>query len=135
MAKAQETLEDVDKLINSCHFKEGIKSAMSLAQQANRYLDDKAPWKAIKEDKQASATSTYVAISVLAALKTVLYPFLPFSSEKLHKYLGFDGSIATNGWRVQSVEVGHKLMAPEPLFRKLDDSIVEEETTRLGSGG
>jgi methionyl-tRNA synthetase len=135
MAKAQETLKDVDRLINGCHFKEGIKAAMALAQEANRYLDDKAPWKAIKEDKQASATATFVALSVLAALKTVLYPFLPFSSEKLHKFLGFDGSIETNGWRVQSVAAGQKLKMPEPLFRKLDDSIVDEETRRLGSGG
>jgi len=135
MAKAQETLSDIDKSINGCHFKEGIKAAMSLAQQANRYLDDKAPWKAIKEDRQASATSTYVALSVLAALKTVFYPFLPFSSEKLHKYLGFNDTIETNGWQVQSVPAGQKLTAPEPLFRKLDDSIVEEETTRLGNGG
>jgi methionyl-tRNA synthetase len=72
---------------------------------------------------------------VLAALKTILYPFLPFSSEKLHKFLGFDGSIETNGWRVQSIVAGQKLLSPEPLFRKLDDSIIDEETSRLGGGG
>jgi len=135
LAKAQETLNDIDRLIYGCHFKAGIKAAMSLAQEANRYLDDKAPWKAIKEDKQASATATFVALSVLAALKTILYPYLPFSSEKLHKFLGFDGSVETNGWQVQSVVVGQKLTAPQPLFRKLDDSIIDEETSRLVFGG
>jgi len=133
MVKAQAALDDVDKLLYQCHFKEGIKAAMSLAQEANRYLDDKAPWKAIKQDNQASATAIYVALSVLAALKTVLYPFLPFSSERLHKFLGFDGSIETNGWQVQSPVPGQKLLAPEPLFHKLDDSIVTEETSRLVS--
>jgi methionyl-tRNA synthetase len=132
LAKAQKTLGDVDGLIYNCHFKEGIKAAMSLAQETNRYLDDKAPWKTIKEDKQASATAIYVALSVLAALKTVLYPFLPFSSDKLHQYLGFSGAIETNGWQIQQVKVGQKLLEPEPLFRKLDDSIVAEETSRLG---
>jgi len=135
LAKAQATLEDVDKLLYWCHFKEGIKAAMALAQEANRYLDDKAPWKAVKENKQASATAIYIALSVLAALKTVLYPFLPFSSERLHKFLGFDGSIETTGWQAQSPVPGQKLLAPEPLFHKLDDSIVAEETSRLGSGG
>jgi len=133
MAKAKETLDQVDKLIHSCHFKEAIKTAMALAQEANRYLDDKAPWKAIKQDRQAAATSVFVALSVLAALKTVLYPFLPFSSEQLHKYLGFGGSVETSGWQVQAVPVGQKLIMPEPLFRKLDDSVVEEETARLGA--
>jgi methionyl-tRNA synthetase len=134
IAKAQATLDDVDKLIYRCRFKEGIKAAMSLAQEANRYLDDKAPWKTLKQDSQASATSVYVALSVLAALKTIFYPFLPFSSERLHKYLGFDGSIQTAGWQVQSLMVGQKLLEPEPLFRKLDESIVAEETSRLLSG-
>jgi methionyl-tRNA synthetase len=132
VAKAQETLNEVDGLIHSCHFKEGIKAAMSLAQEANRYLDDKSPWKVIKEDRQSAATAVYVVLSVLAALKTVLYPFLPFSSEKLHKFLGFDGSIEANGWKVQTVAAGQKLVMPEPLFKKLDDSIIEEETRRLG---
>jgi len=134
MVKAQAALDNVDRLLYQCHFKEGIKAAMSLAQEANRYLDDKAPWKAIKQDNQASATAIYVALSVLAALKTVLYPFLPFSSERLHKFLGFDGSIETNGWQVQSPVPGQKLLAPEPLFHKLDDSIVAEETSRMVSG-
>jgi len=135
LAKAQATLQDVDNHLCVCHFKEGMKAAMALAQEANRYLDDKAPWKAIKENKQASATAIYVTLSVLAALKTVLYPFLPFSSEKLHKFLGFDDSIKTTGWQVQSPVPGQKLPVPEPLFHKLDDSIVAEETSRLGSGG
>jgi methionyl-tRNA synthetase len=130
--KAKETLNNVDELIHSCHFKEGIKAAMALAQEANRYLDDKSPWKVIKEDTKAAATSVYVALSVLAALKTVLYPFLPFSSDKLHRFLGFDGSIEDTGWQVQKVVAGQKLVMPEPLFKKLDDSIVEEETGRLG---
>ncbi len=134
MTKAQAALDDVDKLIYQCHFKEGIKAAMSLAQEANRYLDDKAPWKTLKQDRQASATAVYVALSVLAALKTIFYPFLPFSSERLHKYLGFDGTIETTGWQIQSLVVGQKLLEPEPLFHKLDDSIVAEETNRLLSG-
>lgn len=130
--KAHETLENVDKLLYRCHFKEGIKTAMSLAQEANRYLDDKAPWKAIKQDRQAAAKAIYVALSVLSALKTVLYPFLPFSSERLHRYLGFTDGIETGGWKFQSLPVGQKLPPPEPLFGKLDDSIVSEETSRLG---
>jgi len=134
LAKAQETLQNVDRLLYGCHFKEGIKAAMVLSQEVNRYLDDKAPWKTIKQDKQASATAIYIALSVLAALKTVLYPFLPFSSEKLHKFLGFDGSIETAGWQVQSPVPGQKIPEPKPLFHKLDDSIVAEETSRLGTG-
>ena len=105
---------------------------MSLAQEANRYLDEKSPWKTIKEDRQAAATALYVAITVLSALSTVLYPFLPFSSQKLHELLGFKGNVEGNGWQLHSPPPGQRLLPPEPLFYKLDEELVAEETAQLG---
>ena len=132
LGKAKETMNIVDGLLYQCHFKEAIRSAMSLAQEANRYLEEKSPWKAIKENRQGAATSLYVALNVISHLKTILYPFLPLSSEKLHHYLGFQGSIEAGGWRASPVSPGQKLLFPEPLFSKLDEGLVEEETSRLG---
>ena len=132
LAGARNTLESVDGLLHGCHFREAIRTIMALAQEANRYLDDKSPWKKIKEDRQAAATSLYVALNVITSLKTVLYPFLPFSSQRLHEYLGFTGSIEGYGWNWQELPPGQKLLSPQPLFPKLDDSLVEEETRKLG---
>ena len=129
---AEDTLNTMDGLLYHCHFKEAIKSAMSLAQETNRYLDDKSPWKTIKLDRQAAATALYVAIVVLSCLRTALYPFLPFSSQKLHEFLGFKGSIEKDGWQLRLPKPGQELLPPKPLFSKLDDSLVEEETARLG---
>jgi len=129
---ARETLNNMDGLLSQCHFKQAIMAGMGLAHQANRYLDDKSPWKVIKEDRQVAATSLYVALNVICQLKTMLYPFLPFSSQKLHEYLGFAGKIEDYGWDWQDLPVGQKLGEPKPLFTKLDDGLVEEETARLG---
>ena len=125
------TLDSVDKLLYRCEFKEAIKEAMSLAQEANRYLDEQAPWKTIKTERKTSAKSVYTALSILAALKTVFYPFLPFSSERLHSFLGFDGSVREGGWKIQVLPPGQKLRQPQPLFVKLDEDIVAEESSRL----
>jgi len=105
---------------------------MSLAQETNRYLEEKSPWKTIKQDRQASATALYVAVTVLSALSTVLYPFLPFSSQKLRELLGFKGSVEDSGWQLSVPPPGQKLLPPEPLFSKLDEKLAEEETSRLG---
>jgi methionyl-tRNA synthetase len=126
-------LEKVGESIAKCSFKQGIQAAMALAAQANRYLDEKAPWKKIKEDKNAAATSLYTAINVISRLKTMLSPYLPFSSQKVHEYLGFDGKVEDAGWKPQPVAAGQKLREPKPLFTKLDESIIEEETKRLGT--
>jgi len=130
--KAKDTLNTMDELLYHCHFREAIRSAMSLAQETNRYLDKKSPWKTIKQDRQASATALYVAISVLSCLRTALYPFLPFSSQKLHELLGFKGSIEGDGWQLHMPAPGQKLLPPQPLFSKLDEGLIEEEANRLG---
>jgi methionyl-tRNA synthetase len=132
MAQAGETLNTVGDFIAQCRFKQGMMAAMSLAQEANRYLDDKSPWKVIKDDKPAAATSLYVALGVISALKVVLYPFLPFSSQKLHQMMGFDGTIEDDGWKLRLPTGRQKLGEPEPLFVKLDEKLIEEETARLG---
>ena len=130
--KTENTLSTMDRLLYHCHFKEAIRSAMSLAQETNRYLDEKSPWKTIKQDRQASATALYVTISVLSCLRTALYPFLPFSSQKLHEYLGYKGKVEDYGWQTAWPTPGQKLLPPEPLFSKLDEDLADEETSRLG---
>jgi methionyl-tRNA synthetase len=130
LVKAEETLKNVGELISQCHFKQGIMAAMALAQEANRYLDDKSPWKIIKEDRENAATSLYVALGVISALKTALCPFLPFSSQKLHQMLGFDGG--EDGWKLRLPSGGQRLGEIEPLFVKLDEKLVDEETAKLG---
>lgn len=132
IGKAEATLSEVDRLLSRCSFREAIKQAMSLAQAGNRYLDDQAPWKTIKVDPESSAKSVYTVLSLVSVLKTVLYPFLPFSSEKLHTFLGFEGTVADFGWECTFPVGGQKLREPEPLFAKLDDSVIEVETNRLG---
>jgi methionyl-tRNA synthetase len=131
--EAEITLGSVDKLLYRCEFKEAIKQAMSLAQASNRYLDEQAPWKTIKTARKTSATSVYTALSTLTALKTAFYPFLPFSSERLHSFLGFDGSVKERGWGIQFLPPGQVLRQPQPLFVKLDEDIIAEESSRLNS--
>lgn len=130
--KAERTLETMDSLLSQCKFKDAIKAAMTLAQEANRYLDDKSPWKLIKQDADAAAAALHTAMVVISALKTVMYPFLPFSSQKVHEYLGFEGSVQDSGWKLEIPPPGQSLRQPEALFTKLDDSIVPAEQRRMG---
>jgi methionyl-tRNA synthetase len=130
--RASELFNEVGKLLAGCHFKQATLTAMSLAHETNRYLDEKSPWKAIKEDRQGAASSLYVALVVISCLKTLLYPFLPFSSQKLHQLLGFEGKAEDKGWQLESPSPGQKLLKPEPLFSKLDEKLAEEETSHLG---
>ncbi|NIN64414.1 MAG: methionine--tRNA ligase [Anaerolineae bacterium] len=155
--KVEEAFEPVGNLIGRARFKAALAEVMAVAHEANRYLDDKEPWKVIKEDRQAAATTVYVMLGVINSLKILFYPFLPFSSQKLHEYLGYEGSLmgesrvetfdedgkvhpalvydpptADVKWAPSSLPAGQELRKPDALFKKLDEAIVEEELAKLG---
>ncbi len=131
--QAMETMKVVDAFLYKCRFKDAIRSALALAQESNRYLEEKSPWKVIKQDRQSAATALYVAVVIISYLKTLFYPFLPFSSQKLHRMLGFKGVIEDYGWQPLIPEPGQKLAVADPLFKKLDEGLITEETSRLGN--
>ncbi|MFC2002369.1 methionine--tRNA ligase [Chloroflexota bacterium] len=130
---AKMTFREVGHFLADCEFRQAIMSAMGLAQGTNRYLEKTSPWEVIKEGRQAAANSLYVALCLISYLRTMMYPFLPFSSQKLHALLGFEGNIEDCHWEPTIPEPGQKLLPPEPLFSKLDEKLVEEEASRLGS--
>lgn len=134
LRRAEGTLETVDRLLYNCQFRDSIREAMALAQEANRYLDYKAPWKTIKENEDNAAKTVVTVLGVISCLKTVLYPFLPFSSQKLHYLLGFGGKIEDTGWNFIVPPAGQKIPSPEHLFAKLDEKIVDEENSILARG-
>jgi methionyl-tRNA synthetase len=135
-----------------------LGEAIRLASEVNKYLDDSAPWAEIKQDKVAAATTIFTALKAIDSLKILLAPFLPFSSERLHSYFGYDQPLfgeqfverredtlgehdvlryrpgnASGRWEPSQLEPGQALRQPAPLFRKLEESIVEEERARLGT--
>ena len=135
LGEARRRFDETAANIEVCRFRAALNSAMGLAQEANRYLDRKAPWKSIKTDRSGTATTLWTGLAVVNCLKIALYPFLPFSSEKLHAMLGFEGSVADAGWswEASGLPAGQSLEEPKPLFIKLDDSVAEQEAGRLGN--
>jgi len=132
---AEATLISVSESIELCKFREGLTHCMSLAREVNRYLDEKAPWTAIKSDRDSAGTTLNNSVNIINCLKTLLHPYLPFSTQALHEMLGLEGGVEKNGWTWKSQELtpGHKLGEVKRLFDKLDDSVAEEELNRLGS--
>ncbi len=154
--KVEAAFEPVGQLLDGCKFKAALGEVMALAHEANRYLNEKAPWLQIKEDREAAGTTIYVALRAIDSLKTLFYPFLPFSSQQLHRLLGYDGDIMgrqyvetlqeehsthqalrydgsglEGEWVPSQLLAGQALRKPKLLFKKLDESIVEEELARL----
>ena len=160
LSQIEAGFQPVGELIAACKLRAALAEVMALAREANRYLDEKGPWFQIKEDREAAATSIYVALRAIDSLKTLFAPFLPFSSELVQGFLGYDGQLfgkpyteplkeaegrihealcydageAIGEWKPSSLPAGQQLREPKPLFAKLEDSVAEEERSRLEEG-
>lgn len=104
----------------ACHFRAGLQEALHLAQSSNKYLDERAPWKAVKTDRDHAAQTLAVTLDVINALKTLLNPILPFSTAQLHGDLGLPATIAHGGWEFHAIPAGTRLGQPRPLYTKIE---------------
>ena len=157
IAAIEQGFETVGNEMEAVHLRGALGEAMRLASEVNKYLDTTAPWTAIKTDRAAAGRAIYTALRAIDSLKILLAPFLPFTSQKLHIFMGYnttlfgtqfiskeEDSLGTHGvlrynsdsaagrWEPSQLQAGHHLDKPEPLFRKLDPVIIEEERARLG---
>ena len=133
LAEAQQRFDESATYLEAVRLRQALQSSMALAQAANRYLDQKEPWRAVRHDKQDAAQTLWTTLSVINCLKTTMYPFLPFSSQKLQGMLGFEGNVEDSSWTWDANEMkpGQQLQRPTPLFQKLDEDVIAAEEQRL----
>src|SRR3989442_4843950 len=104
------------------HLKDAMKEAIQLARLGNQYFDAKAPWDLIKKDREACGTMLHVAWRVSRSLAILMAPFLPFSSTRLWRALGYDTDVRGERWDqpFEDVPAGKTLRVGKPLFAKID---------------
>jgi len=142
--------------LEAVRLRAALGEAMKLATAVNVYLDVNAPWTALKTNKAAAALTVYTALKAIDSLKVLFAPFLPFTSEKLHGFFGYKTPLfgeqytetvkdslgehtvlrykSVDGlqWKPSELKPGQKLNQPGPLFKKLEESVIDEERARLG---
>ena len=127
LATMRQGLVAAAEAIEAVHLRDGLNVAMSVARAANRYLDEQAPWKRIKTDREGAATTVYTMIQVLNGLKVLFAPYVPFSSQKLHELLGFSGKVEDCAWNAVEAPASQALPVPTPLFAKFDPPVVPDD--------
>jgi len=159
LATSQAAFGTVGELLGRSRQKAALGETMAVVGAANKYLSDMEPWKLRSTDPQRMASVLHVALQVVSDVKTLLTPFLPSSSSKVHAALGGQGVWAAmpelievdeqtapgspsysvlSGhydtgarWESTPIEVGRAIAAPTPVFTKLDPAVVDEELARL----
>jgi methionyl-tRNA synthetase len=158
IAVVEEGFKTIGEHLEAVHLRAALGEALRLAKEGNKYQDATSPWFEIKSDKTEAAKSIYTALRIIDNLKVLFSPFLPFSSERLHRYLGYthllygdqyieaqQDKLGTHNtlryrpaqqggcWEPSNLQPGQHLEQPAPLFKKLDLDLAEQERARLGN--
>src|SRR6266511_1196663 len=156
LAMSEESFGEVGSLIERVRLKAALQETLAVARRANQYLSEKNPWILLKTDRSRADTVIYTRLVVVDRLKTLLSPFLPHSSQRLHELLEYEDVIASapeiekiidhdgrerlvlsgaysriNRWEPAAIPIGQTLRSPAPLFQKLEESVIEVERERL----
>jgi len=128
LEEIEKTSREVGEAIKACHFKEGIKKLIKLAQTGNQYMNENAPWKLVKEDRERCATVLHICLRIVKALAVFSAPYMPYSANKIWHMLGYEDDIEKQEWEEGIKDLKKaKIEKPLPLFKKIEMGELEEE--------
>ncbi len=130
----KKTFDNVNESFEKFQLQDATRQILDLSREGNKYLNDKKPWKTVKEDPERTANTLYVSVQIVKALSVLLEPVIPFTCEKLRGQLNLPSSLK---WEdaVESLPEGHKINEPQPLFSKIEDSeqTIQEKLEKVRS--
>ena len=133
LAMIGKTQKEVALALETFKFRDALMAVMALAHEGNKYLNNSAPWTAIKTDPKKAAATLYTSAQLVKALGSLLSPFLPFTAEKIWQMLNIDQSVHKAPWVVceEPLKAGHKIGKPSPLFKKIQQADVNKVKSDL----
>ncbi len=123
--------EQIGALLENYKFREALVNLIKLAKSGNKYFNDQEPWKNVKEDLKKAGNCLFLCNQLSKVLAILIYPYMPSKSLEILKILNLDE-------RDLSWDNAHEFLAPQhpinktkPLFKKIDDEIIEKEKEKL----
>ncbi|MEO6018835.1 MAG: methionine--tRNA ligase [Knoellia sp.] len=160
-AATLKAFDTVGNLLAKQRIKAAVNEAMRAVGDVNKYVSDTEPFKLKGDDqRERLATILHTLIQCVSDLNTILAPFLPHASNRVHAFLGGEGDFismpvvqevhgldegdkertypiitgdysATPSWESRPVSVGAPIAKPTGVFVKLDEGVIDEELERL----
>ena len=118
------TRQRVEDAFEAFRIKDSLREVLNLARWGNKFFDEERPWVTRKSDMEKCGRTIAQCLELVGALAILLAPYMPASSEKLWRMLGFDGAAGRLPWHALGrplFEEGHRLSKPEILFKKIEE--------------
>ncbi len=126
----RELPDKVGDLIADMKFREGLVEIILTAKKGNKYFNDQEPWKAVKEDMEKASNCLYLSNQLCKAMAVLLKPYIPNKADAICEIINIP---TENTWDDAKVflETGHEINKAKPLFKKIEDKVIEEQKEKL----
>lgn len=118
---AVSTASNMNALTHAMRINEAIEETMQFIRSVNRYMEQQAPWKLVKEDKAAAGRVLITAAEALRVGALLLNPVMPNRTLTVLETLGAVGTELKWGGLIP----GNELKKHPPLFPRIE---VENKT-------
>jgi methionyl-tRNA synthetase len=129
-------LTELTAQMEAIELRKAAQAVRQLWVLGNEYLQEAAPWTAIKTDAARAAVVVRTALNLSALYGRVSAPFIPFAAEQI---IGSFGEVWPPVWpstdaraELTRLEPGRAVAVPPVLFTKIADEQIAEWTQRFG---
>ncbi len=118
---ALQTAEKVKTDIEKMSPNTAIGHVVDLLNQANKYLEDTAPWKRAKDSLEDAGESLYHALEVLRIVSTLLSPVMPTKCSDVLKRIGWNKPAVFKDCKTWGLlSNSDHVTKGDPLFPRID---------------
>ncbi len=134
--RSEKAFRDAYKSLSANRYKDYVEAFLGLADFGNKYLTEKKPWEAKKSDFTNYRQTMIDSLYLLLALNLIMKPMMPGASKNLEK----QSELKTEKWpelekldfeltrQMKTMKLPKNI---KPLFRKIEESEIEAEKTKL----
>ncbi|MBS0408595.1 MAG: methionine--tRNA ligase [Proteobacteria bacterium] len=134
-AQVSEKLADLTAQFEAIEIRKTAQALRALWVVGNEYLQEAAPWTAIKTDPDRAAVIVRKAINLVALYARVSAPIIPHAAEVIAQAVGepYPPTWPSPDAKVElsRLEAGRAFSVPDVLFRKIEDDQVAAWTERF----
>ena len=123
---AEKVIASIHTLIEEMKIHDALEETLQFIRGVNKYMEQQAPWKLVKEDKTAAGRVLYTAAEALRIGTLLLEPVMPHRTEIVLETL----SVSKRELNWGGLKAGIKLKQHPPLFPRIDvkkEKIEEKE--------
>ncbi len=129
----------VEQDIENYKFRDALFEVIDLARKGNKYMQDKQPWivakslEEIPDNQKLIDNCLHLCLQLSANLAILANPFLPFTARKMCGMMKVVDRMLDweNAGKINLLNVGYPLRAPELLFRKIEDDEMKAQVEKL----